>query len=200
VGGTGFYIDALIDGALLPEVPPNMELRNRIEKLSHEKLYSMLKKIDPNRAKNIDAKNKVRLIRAIEIAKAIGSTPPIKKTHPYDVLSIGIDIDQDKLKKNISVRLKDRIKKGMINEVKKLHEKGLYWRRMESLGLEYRYTARFLKHEITKSDMMAELEKEIWNYAKRQKTLFKRNKQIHWIQAHDLKSAKVLVKAFIDKN
>ena len=200
VGGTGFYIDALTEGALLPEVPPNISLRKELEKYKPEKLFSILKKIDPKRSKNIDPKNSVRLIRAIEIAKAIGSTPPIKNTRTYDVLRIGIAIDQEKLKKNISRRLNDRIKKGMVNEVKKLHKSGLSWKRMESLGLEYRYLARFLKKKITKAELITELNKEILSYAKRQKTWFKRNKQTHWIQPNDKNTAKKLIESFIDKN
>ena len=78
----------------------------------------------------------MRLIRAIEIAKALGKVPAPKKPKPlYDVLKIGLVPDNTTLKQNISIRLFARIKEGMIGEAKKLHQKGLSWKRMEELGL-----------------------------------------------------------------
>src|SRR3989344_7957528 len=72
-GGTGFYIDAVTKGLVLPEVPPNYVLRKNLALVSERVLMLKLKKLDPVRAQNIDPKNKVRLIRAIEIAKALGN-------------------------------------------------------------------------------------------------------------------------------
>ena len=79
VGGTGFYIDSISKNIELPEVKPNKKLRKRLEKKSAEELFTMLKKLSPTRAKNIDRYNKVRLIRAIEIAKTLGTIPKIKE-------------------------------------------------------------------------------------------------------------------------
>ena len=76
-GGTGFYIDALLGDKQIPEVPPNLKLRKELEKKSVEKLFEILKKLDPERAKNIDAKNPRRLIRAIEICKVLGRVPKL---------------------------------------------------------------------------------------------------------------------------
>ena len=74
-GGTGFWIKSIVDNIQLPEVKPAFDLRKKLGKESAEKLFLMLKKLDPERAKNIDAKNKVRLIRAIEICKKLGKVP-----------------------------------------------------------------------------------------------------------------------------
>lgn len=181
-GGTGFYIDSLVFDMDIPEVPPNKELREKLEKKSLEQLFKELQKLDPERAVEIDSKNKVRLVRAIEIAKAIGKTPKIRKSEKYDVEWIGIDWSDEILKERIYTRLVRRIKGGMIKEAQILHEKGLSYKRMEVLGLEYRYLARFLKNEITREEMISELSTKIWQYAKRQRMWFKRNREIKWIQ------------------
>src|SRR3989338_8024568 len=78
VGGTGLYIQAIVDNIVLPEVKPNWKLRKELEKKTTEEMFKMLKKLDPERAKNIDAKNPRRLIRAIEIAKSLGKMPKLK--------------------------------------------------------------------------------------------------------------------------
>src|SRR3989344_4003068 len=77
-GGTGFYIDAITKGIVLPNVPPNPRLRRDLEETSTEDLALRLQKIDPERAKTIDLKNRVRLVRAIEIAKYLGKVPKLK--------------------------------------------------------------------------------------------------------------------------
>lgn len=176
VGGTGFYIDAVTKGIILPEVPSNTELRKRLEKYSTEKLCKTLKKLDPKRFKNIDTKNRVRLVRAIEIAKSIGSVPKIQSKPKYEVFDIYIDLPDELLKKNIHTRLLERIKLGMLHEAKKLHDSGISWKRMNDLGLECRYTALYLQKKISKDQVLLELENAIWQYAKRQRTWFKKPK------------------------
>lgn len=186
VGGTGFYIQALVDDLILPEVPPNESLRKKLEKKNVSELFKILKKLDPERAKDIDAKNPRRLVRAIEIAKYLGKVPKLKKkSEKYDVLFIGIDLPDKVLKERIHKRLIQRISVGMIAEARKLHKNGLGYKRMEELGLEYRYLSRFLKKFARGSASsphwsayQEELEKEIWQYAKRQRTWFKKDKRI----------------------
>ncbi len=180
-GGTGFYIDAVIDGAILPEVEPNKKLRATLEKKSTESLLKILKKLDPSRAKNIDTKNKVRLIRAIEIAKALGKVPKVKKEEKYEVVKIGLTIPDEILKERIHARLLSRIKKGMLREIKNLHQSGVSWKRMNDLGLEYRYGALYLQGKLSKQEMIEKLNTEIWHYAKRQRTWFKRDEETVWM-------------------
>lgn len=183
VGGTGFYIDTLINDSSIPEVKPNKELRKKLSKLSTEKLFEMLKKLDPRRAKEIDAKNPVRLIRAIEIAKELGKVPKIKSNPKYESIIVGLDFPDDELKRRIEDRLIKRFKKEkMLDEAKRLHKQGLTFKRMEQLGLEYRYTALYLQGKITEKEMVEKLNSEIWKYAKRQRTWFKRNKDIVWVK------------------
>lgn len=181
-GGTGFYIDAVLNGAIIPEVKPNKILRKKLEKKSTAELFLILKKLDPERARNIDRYNPRRLVRAIEIAETLGKIPPLK-INPLkaDVFKIGISKNEKNLKKLIEKRLLRRIKEGMIKEVHNLHKNNLSWKRLEDLGLEYRYVARYLQDKITKKEMVEILKKEIWRYAKRQMTWFKRDKKIIWI-------------------
>lgn len=181
-GGTGFYIDALVSGQVLPKVKPNKDLRKKLSNKTKEELFEILKKIDKNRAKNIDKENPIRLIRAIEIAQELGNVPTIINTNKYNTIYIGLTLSDADLKENIHTRLISRIKKGMINEVKNLHGKEkISWKRMYELGLEYRFVAEFLQKKITKDEMIKKLNTAIWHYAKRQKTWFKRNQKILWI-------------------
>lgn len=182
-GGTGFYIQALVDGLVLPEVPPNKILRNKLTKLSPEELFKILEKKDPERAQNIDKQNPARLIRSIEIVNALGKVPQLK-TNPLEaeIIYIGINPGKEKLKSNIHKRLLARIKLGMLAEIKKLHNSGVSFQKLESFGLEYRYGALFLQNKISKQNFLLELEKSINDYAKRQMTWFKRNPNIHWIK------------------
>ncbi len=183
-GGTGLYLDAILGKTFIPNVPPNWTLRKNLTKKSSQELFKELQRIDPRRAKNIDENNPRRLIRAIEIAKAIGESPSLPKnpSSKKNVLFIGLKPEIETLKKKIHVRLLHRIKTGMIDEIKNLRlSRKITWKRCEELGLECRYVARYLQKKITKKEMTALLEKEIFAYAKRQMTWFKRNKNIWWI-------------------
>jgi len=183
-GGTGFYIDAVVKNIIFPEVLPNEKLRKILNKKTTEELFKMLKKLDTRRAKNIDPKNRVRLIRAIEIAKKLGRVPKTKHQKPiYQFLKIGLYMPLNLLKEKINKRLLSRIKSGMIKEIQNLHKKGLSWKRMEELGLEYRYVALYLQNKITKQEMLEKLNSEIFKYAKRQMTYFKRDPEIKWFDA-----------------
>ncbi len=126
VGGTGFYIDSIVKNIELPHVLPNKQLRNMLEKKSAEELFKMIEKLSPARARSIDRHNKVRLVRAIEIAKALGDVPEIvEQSSKYDFILIGLDMQDVKLKERIAKRLQKRIKLGMIREVQKLHRQGI---------------------------------------------------------------------------
>jgi tRNA dimethylallyltransferase len=196
VGGTGFYIDALMGRITLPDVPPNPGLRAQLAKKTVVQLYALLKKKDPRRAKMLstpsERNNKVRLIRALEIASSNpenGSLGFPENRSLYDYLWIGVARNDTDLKKNITVRLRERMKKGMVKEAQRLHAAGLSYRRMEELGLEYRSLARFLQGDITKNQMEKELQSDIWRYSRKQIGYWKRNKDVRWF---DPKSPKIL--------
>ncbi len=196
-GGTGFYIQSIVDNITLPEVPPNKKLRVKLEKQSTEKLFETLKKLDLKRARGIDAFNRPRLIRAIEIATALGKVPAVKSRPLYDVLQIGIMTDEKKLRARIHERLFARMKKGMLTEAKKLHARGLSYTRMNELGLEYKYLALFLQKKISRAEMLKTLEQEIWHYAKRQMTWFKKDTRIAWFPLSKKVTIKKVVRNFL---
>lgn len=219
VGGTGLYVDTLLGRMSYPAVPPNPALRAKLEKKSVEQLFTMLKKLDPARAEMIDARNPRRLVRAIEVAKwrnkknsggGSAARPALdssdfsaeKSSTPMEllfakpnILWLGINPTDLVLKKNINSRLAAHLSAGMIAEAKRLHKAGLSYTRMEELGLEYKYLARFLQNKTTKEELVATLQKEIWHYAKRQRTWFKRNTDIHWVTSKG--EALRLAKSFI---
>ena len=183
-GGTGFYIQAIVDNLVLPEVKANLKLRQSLEKKTAPELFKILQKLDKTRAKNIDQRNPRRLIRAIEIAKALGKIPRIQsKKANQDVIMIGIKIKPEELKEKIKTRLEKRLKAGLITEVKNLHEREkLSWKRLENLGLEYKFVASYLQNKIkSKLELTEKLNTAIWHYAKRQLTWFKRDGRIQWL-------------------
>lgn len=195
VGGTGLYIDAVARGIQFPKVPPNKKLRKQLSFKSAGELWRVLQRLDPRRARLIDRKNPLRLIRAIEIAKTLGNVPPIRESRPYAILWIGVKKSKKELNRLIRQRLLKRLRQGMIQEARRLHRSGLSYKRMHELGLEYRYLAFHLKGLIGKREMIFQLEKAIRDYAKRQMTWFKRNPEIRWI-ARDSEAEK-LVRRFI---
>lgn len=182
VGGTGFYIDALVGENILPEVKADPELRKELSHFSKEQMFEKLKSLDPEFAKTIDSNNPVRLIRAIEIATTLGNIPQLQKRNlPFEVKWIGLNMSREKLKENINKRLQKRIENGMLEEVENLHKEKLSWNRLYELGLEYRYCAMFLQGKISKEEMIETLQNKIYQYAMRQLTWFKRNEKIEWI-------------------
>ena len=196
-GGTGLYVDTLLNGTALPEVPPNKELRDELEKLSAEELYEKLLAVDPGRAADIDRHNPVRLVRAIEIAEALGKVPKAETSEDYDVLKIGLLPPDELLKEKIAKRLKERLDQGMLAEAERLHADGLSYERMEELGLEYRYMARVLQGALSQEEFETQLQNEIWQYAKRQKTWFKRDGQIRWFENGNDPEIPLLAKRFL---
>lgn len=194
VGGTGQYIDSLVYETNLPEVPPDLKLRAQLEKLPAEELFDKLRKLDPARARHIDRHNPRRLIRALEIIKATGKPiGPVKKNSPYNVLWLGLNPkDRDK---RIARRLSNRFRQGMVAEVNKLK---LSKKRLSELGLAYREIPRYLAKEISKKEMGYNILLAEIQYARRQMTWFKRNKNIHWIKTE--KQAQTLIDKFLKTN
>ena len=215
VGGSGFYIQSVVDGLIIPEVKPNWKLREKLERKSKAELFLMLKKLDSKRAESIDKNNPRRLIRAIEIVMATGKPIPKirrRQTSPdFDILQIGIKKSPSELKKLIKKRLDKRLRIGMIVEVENLHKNGLSWKRLEELGLEYRYVAQYLQKKPSfdttqdlsaYQEMIDKIQIESEHFTKRQMTWFKRDKKIHWVNTSvslsaGQKKAEGLIKNFL---
>ena len=129
-GGTGLYIRAVIDNWLPPEVPIDQILRNTLSDKSPDELFALLQKTDPERARAIDKNNSRRLVRALEITHTLGSVPKIEisfpkdyEQSPYNVLQIGLLLEDAELRKRIQMRVTERIKNGFIKEVEELSKK-----------------------------------------------------------------------------
>jgi tRNA dimethylallyltransferase len=194
-GGSPFYITALIQGTVLPPVPPNYKLRQKLSKKSAQALFLRLKKLDPARAATIESSNPRRLIRALEIVNALGKVPKLNNQPLMaNWLILGLTHTRAKLAQRIRRRLHTRLKHGLLAEVKRLHDNGLSWQRLDALGLEYRFVSRYLRGQLTKQQMITELEKNIMNFAKRQMRWFKKLPNVHWLKQP--KQADQLIQAF----
>lgn len=175
VGGTGFYIKALIEGLGSIGIPANENLRRQLENASVGELYQKLLNLNPRRANSMnesDRKNPRRLIRAIEIA--LSGKPVTNYQQPAtSYLLIGLTASNNYLYQKSDEWLKGRIKHGLIEEVKSLIKSGVSVEWLENLGLEYRWLTRYLSGQIKKDEAINRLKGDTHNFIRRQKTWFK---------------------------
>lgn len=188
-GGTGFYIQSIIDDMNMPSVAPNTTLRNELEKFGTEELFKQLSEIDPRRAKTIDKNNKRYLIRALEITDEAGVIPRVSIKTPYNLLLIGLNLPDKILKDRIYKRLIKRLEEGMVDEILGLINKGIKIDRLYELGLEYRYVTEYVVGKRSYDDMVQTLYTKICQFAKRQRTWFKKEKRIIWFDPLEEKKA-----------
>ncbi len=187
-GGSGMYIDSIVKGYELFEVPPDSGLRARLEKKSMEELVNILstyKKL--HNVTDIDTKK--RVIRAIEIEHFNHvAVRKQKKFPPLKPLVIGIMVDREIRRRRISERLLERLRTGMIDEVRSLLDSGVSKETLIYYGLEYKYVTLYLNGVISYETMVSELEIAIHQFAKRQMTWFRgmerKGTVIHWIDEH----------------
>ena len=198
VGGTALYVYAVIDNWQIPEVPPNKKLRAKLEKQSAEKLYSHLLKKDPEAKNFIDAKNKRRIIRALEIISATKKpfSEQRKKGEPlFDTLIIGVKKTPKELKKLISDRTKKMIKAGLVKEVSRLLKKG-YSPMLPALsGIHYKEIVEYLQKKTSLAKTIKIINKNDEHLVRRQLTWFKRDPKIKWIKNYT--QADKLLKKFL---
>ena len=188
IGGTGMYLDAIIRDYQLVNLPENPELHKKLEETPLEELAARLLELQPDLHVKADLQEKDRVIKALEIIEA--------KKAGYDTTSvdrpeikpfiIGTTLPRPQLWENISIRLKERLDNGMLDEVQSIHDSGISWERLEKLGLEYRYCSFFLQNKITsKEDLYNQLFIAIRQFAKRQETWFrmmeKKGVKITWL-------------------
>jgi len=185
VGGTGFWIDALVYDLNIPAIPPNPKLRLELERKSTTKLLQILRRLDPNRAKTIEPQNKRRLIRAIEIAKVLGEVPKLqKKKSSYRTLWLGLNPPYETWLLKVRKRARTMIKKGLVLETKKLLRKGIPSKRIREFGFEYRAALDYLAKKISKQELYERIVQDTLKYARRQKRWWKRNQEIHWLTTY----------------
>jgi len=184
-GGSGMYVDSIIKGYKMVEVPPDTGLRSRLEKKTIEELTGLLAAMKSlHNTTDIDTKK--RLIRAIEIEHFSKNRKAHKSQMPrINSLVIGIMIEREKRRQRISQRLKQRIETGMVEEVRRIIDSGVDPEIMIYYGLEYKYITLYLTGSLTYDKMISDLEIAIHQFAKRQMTWFrgmeKKGTKINWI-------------------
>ena len=203
VGGTGLYLQAIVDGYKLSERKPDLKRRDELEAMTVSELYNLLEKNKPDFAdklNNSDKNNPRRLIRYLEIMELGEIEEAPKKVVPYDFLILGLRQDDDEMRVRIVKRIKDRLDyEDMIGEVERLIDAGLSLVRLNSFGLEYRFISWYLQDKMDYNEMIEKLGIASYRFAKRQKTWFKRwEKQgriINWVS--DLKEAQKIIKNWL---
>lgn len=198
VGGTGLYIEAVIKGYRLLEVPENPPLRHELEKEGIKKLRNRLIELKPEVHNTTDMLDRKRLVRAIEIME-------FTRTHSYPeshfpsiaALVVGIRWERSVLRQRITDRLNARLKAGMIEEVERLYQSGIGWGKLDFFGLEYRYVGLYLRGVMSYSEMFQMLNTRIHQFAKKQETWFRRMEKkgttIHWINGDDYYKAAEII-------
>ncbi len=186
-GGTGMYLDAVLRGYRLLEVPEDPALREELVVKSDVQLREQLLKLKSEQHNLTDLEDRSRLIRAIEIARgeqaAATDLPPLPQIQP---LVFGLKWPREILRQRIALRLQQRLDAGMIEEVQQLYDAGVPWEKLEFYGLEYRLIAQHLQGKLNRNDMVQKLRSAIGQFAKRQETFFrrmvKRGVEICWLE------------------
>lgn len=179
VGGTGLYVDSVLDGYLLSDKEPDLAYRAELEKLTTPELYTMLLSLVPDA--QVEKNNRNRVMRMIERIHDGDSAVP-RKEKRYDSIRLGVSWPREVLAKRIDERLAMRLEQGMIEEVQRLLDEGATTEFLLGLGLEYRFITRYLLGEISdKDEMLRLLATAIKQFAKRQMTWFRRNPDIVWL-------------------
>lgn len=187
VGGTGLYLKALLNGLPNLSFPVDFKLRAELEGLGKLELQQRLQALSPARWESLnksDRQNPRRLLRSIELVSMNPYNNTIKnlklKIKDYDLLKIGLTAPRKILQKRIFIRLLARINQGMVEEAESLYRNGLTFARMKELGLEYGMLIDLLEGKIKRKQFVEKLAIKIGQYAKRQITWFKKEKDVNW--------------------
>ncbi len=184
-GGTGMYLEAVLNGYKLAKVPENPELREILKKKSDKELVQMLSKYR-NLHNTTDSLHRKRTIRAIEIAKYEEEHPELDWTFPeINAILFGINFERSIIRERITKRLKERMETGMVQEVELLLKNGVEPEKLKFYGLEYKFLTMYLLGELNHDEMVKLLNIAIHQFAKRQATWFRRMErngfEINWI-------------------
>jgi tRNA dimethylallyltransferase len=201
VGGTTLYIKALLDGYVLEGGGPDPALRRTLEPLSDSDLLRRLEALAPDIHRRIDRTQRKRILRGLEIAMTRDESPARPGT-TLEPLLLGPYYPRHETHARIEERLDARLQAGLVQEVQRLHDQqGVTWERMEFLGLEYRYVARFVTGELEYAEMRNQLLAKIRQFCKHQDIWFRRLERdgwtIHWIPEGDAERARALVARFL---
>lgn len=184
-GGSGMYIEALLKGYRLFEVPENQQLRQSFEYKTDEELIAMLASYK-NLHNDTDTCERGRLIRALEIEHYYASHPEINsRVQPMQSVIFGLRGDRDLIREKITRRLHSRLQEGMVDEVKNLIDEGVNVNQLLRYGLEYKFVTKYILGELSYNEMFECLNVAIHQFSKRQMTWFRRMERqgffINWI-------------------
>ena len=201
VGGTGLYVNAVVDGYNLTDAPVDEELRKKVEAMSLNELQDLIteKCSIGGIPENLDMSNKRRLERAAE-KLLMGKPLNLESVKRYDTLCLGVTWERQKLYKRIEERLDRRLEQGMIEEVENLMKQGVPDDFLYKLGLEYRYIMMYLRGRFdSKAAFREKLFMEIRHLAKEQMTWFRKRQDITWLdmEGDPLSQAEGLISAFV---
>lgn len=209
VGGTGLYVQSLVDGLTFPDVPPQTELRAELERTLQEEgrepLVARLQRLDPVGASQIDLRNPRRLIRALEVCLVSGKPFSAQRTRrppPYPVLQVGLRTDRETLYQRIDERVDKMVADGFVEEVKRLVDQGVTVELPSMQSAGYRQIAAYLQGYCTLAEAIQQTKYATHQLAKRQETWFRKQKGIQWIEigADAVESAKVRIEGFYRKS
>lgn len=198
VGGTGLYIQAVVDNLLIPAVPPNKKLRYSLEEKTNQELVGLLEQLDPVAARTVDAENKRRLIRALEVCIWTGKTfsGQQNKGEPlFDCLQIGLSVPRDELYSRVAERAEKMMKRGLLEEVRALVKQRYGWHLPSMSGTGYRQFADYFAKKISLEEASELIKRDTRRYARRQMTWFRRDKRIKWLSK--VEDAAKLIKEFL---
>lgn len=199
VGGTGLYVNSVVDGYNLNKSAPDVETRKMVEEKTLEELIKILGEKNPEALDRVDLKNKRRVERAVEKALT-GDTKEQESVPRYETLVLGVTWPREVLYERIRERLDRRLDEGMIEEVVNLRKNGATDEFLYKLGLEYRYILMYLRGEFNDFDeFYNKLFMEIRHLAKEQMTWFRKRRDIHWIdmEADPFNAAVKLIDEFL---
>jgi len=200
VGGTGLYISSVVDNWQIPRVPPNGKLRRSLEEKNTADLLTLLHALDPVSAQNIDAQNKRRLVRALEVCIFSGqpfSSQRIKGDQLFSLLQIGIDVPREVLNQRIEERIDAMIVQGLLAEVAMMTKQKYGWSLPSMSGIGYRQFRAHLEGTESLERAIDLLKRDTRRFARRQMTWFRRDSRIQWCASYD--DARALVKTFLQR-
>ena len=200
VGGTGLYLDSILRSYKLARADLEGDRYYELNQLNISELQDLLKSVNPDLHNTTDLLIKERVIKAIIISEQRYSEITVNKAKIVS-LNLGIKLPREKIKSNITSRLKKRLDEGMIDEVEGLLKGGVSYNKLINLGLEYRYITMHLNGELNYNDMFQKLSSAIHNFAKRQMTWFRKMERegvkIHWLDgANETGAENIIQKKF----
>lgn len=185
VGGTGLYIQALVDNYQIPAVPPQESFRKAMSGKSLAELVKLLLRLDPAAEKLVDIKNPRRVLRALEVSTFTGKPFTEQKgaAKPViDPLLIAIKRERDELRERINLAVEAYVEAGWIDEIRRLNASGISWEAPAMTSIGYRELGAYIRGESTLEQAIELTKRATWQYAKRQLTWFKRDTRIHWVK------------------